>query len=382
MSTSPGELNRFLADLSVRRQRLLSLVSDEDGAGLVEELLELSEQLLVADEELRVQQEQLESTRARMESLAIEWTAMFESSTAALVLTDASGVVLQATRPAAQLVLQPAARRTPRPIATWFDVEDRSRVRGLISQRSLGRPLVLHGASLRRSDGSTVTVDVRVTPTSSSAHDQPVLSWELTPSDAPGLRLVTGDDDATSVLPDLAPELTEMVRRLASVRGLEAMLAAVGHEAVRLVPGAAHAVVLTQAGGTDVLSATPGAPTDLDEGISVPLPHRGAPTAELRLLAAPSQPFGPAAYAAADLVGVHLQVAVDRAAQQESFARALESRQQIGQAVGILVERRRITPDDAFTELVRRSQAANIKLREVARFVVETGLDPERIRSR
>jgi PAS domain S-box-containing protein len=379
MSTSSEELDRFLADLSVRRQRLLSLVgADESAAGLVEELLELSEQLLVADEELRVQQEELESTRQRMDALAVEWSTMFESSSAALVLTDHHGVVLQATRAASQLVLQPPSRRTPRPIATWFDVPDRSRIRSLISQRSLGRPLVLPAAVLRRSDGSTVRVDVRVTPTPSSAHDQVVLSWELSPTTTPELHLV-GDD-----LPrTLAQDLAESALRLTEVQGLSAVLAAAADEALRVVPGVENAVIVsTRRGLAEVLASAGAAEVDLGahDGVSVPLPFAGHPETELRLHPAPSGQLSAVASQIADLLGVHLQVAIDRAAVEEGLRRAAESRQRIGQAVGVLVERRRTTPEEAFAELVQQSQQTNVKLREVARIVVETGLDPDQIK--
>lgn len=380
MSTSSGELDRFLADLSVRRQRLISLVgADESAAGLVEELLELSEQLLVADEELRVQQEELENTRQRMDALAMEWTAMFESSSAALVLTDHHGVVLQSTRAASQLVLQPPARRTLRPIATWFEVSDRSRIRGLISQRDLGRPLILRSASLRRSDGSTVPVDVRVTPTASRAHDQVVLSWELTPTTLPDLSLVNGH------LPQvLAQDLAETALRLAEIRGLPAVLAAAADEAVGLVPGVENAVIVsTRRGLTEVLASAGSGDVDRgmrgEDGVSVPLPFTGHLDAELRLHTASSQQPSTEARQIADLLGIHLRVAIDRAAVEDGLLRAADSRQRIGQAVGVLIERRRTTADEAFAALVQRSQQSNMKLREVARLVVETGLDPDQI---
>jgi hypothetical protein len=55
---------------------------------------------------------------------------------------------------------------------------------------------------------------------------------------------------------------------------------------------------------------------------------------------------------------------------------ALGTREIIGQAEGILIERERITADQAFDVLRRASQHLNIKLREVASYVVETGEVP------
>jgi AmiR/NasT family two-component response regulator len=56
---------------------------------------------------------------------------------------------------------------------------------------------------------------------------------------------------------------------------------------------------------------------------------------------------------------------------------ALSSREIIGQAQGILMERERITADQAFDILRRASQYLNIKLREVAQALVDTGERPD-----
>jgi ANTAR domain len=56
-----------------------------------------------------------------------------------------------------------------------------------------------------------------------------------------------------------------------------------------------------------------------------------------------------------------------------NLQQALLSRDVIGQAKGILMERLKITPEDAFDLLRRSSQHLNVKLREVARTLAETG---------
>jgi AmiR/NasT family two-component response regulator len=55
---------------------------------------------------------------------------------------------------------------------------------------------------------------------------------------------------------------------------------------------------------------------------------------------------------------------------------ALVSRELIGQAEGILMERERITADQAFDILRRASQHLNIKLRDVAQSLVDSGETP------
>ncbi len=59
------------------------------------------------------------------------------------------------------------------------------------------------------------------------------------------------------------------------------------------------------------------------------------------------------------------------------FRLALTTRELIGQAQGILMERERITADEAFDILRRASQHLNVKLREVAQTLVETGERPD-----
>ena len=89
----------------------------------------------------------------------------------------------------------------------------------------------------------------------------------------------------------------------------------------------------------------------------------------------------PAAFdAAAELV---IPVFAARAAIAAAYAdtvtnlyRAIESRQVISQAVGILMERHRISPKQAFDTLVTASQRSNLKVRQLALRVNETGEEP------
>jgi GAF domain-containing protein len=61
----------------------------------------------------------------------------------------------------------------------------------------------------------------------------------------------------------------------------------------------------------------------------------------------------------------------------ENLHSALSSREVIGQAQGILMERERIAADQAFDVLRRASQYLNVKLREVAQTLVDTGERPD-----
>jgi len=71
------------------------------------------------------------------------------------------------------------------------------------------------------------------------------------------------------------------------------------------------------------------------------------------------------------------QTHVDEERKAQNLQAALLSRTIIGQAQGILMERERITADQAFDILRRASQHLNRKLREIAQDIVETGERPE-----
>jgi AmiR/NasT family two-component response regulator len=76
----------------------------------------------------------------------------------------------------------------------------------------------------------------------------------------------------------------------------------------------------------------------------------------------------------AALFAAHAGLALGRAQREDQLRTALASRQLIGQAVGIIMERYRMDETRAFDYLARVSSHGNIKLREVAREVVDQHL--------
>jgi transcriptional regulator with GAF, ATPase, and Fis domain len=73
------------------------------------------------------------------------------------------------------------------------------------------------------------------------------------------------------------------------------------------------------------------------------------------------------------LFATHAAIAMADAQTKQQLTRAMAVRDLIGQAKGILMERHKLTGDQAFTLLVRASQNSNTKLNDVARYLVETG---------
>lgn len=100
----------------------------------------------------------------------------------------------------------------------------------------------------------------------------------------------------------------------------------------------------------------------------------------LNAYAGESQAFSDEAREIGLILAAHASVGMKAVREREAleqFGRqlheALSSRDVIGQAKGILMERLRITPEDAFDTLRRASQRLNLKLREVAEKLAETG---------
>ncbi|MGW5618507.1 GAF and ANTAR domain-containing protein [Streptomyces sp. NPDC003877] len=72
------------------------------------------------------------------------------------------------------------------------------------------------------------------------------------------------------------------------------------------------------------------------------------------------------------LFTAHVSIALDSATVREQLTEAMQTRDLIGQATGILMERQGIDAAAAFESLVRASQRENVKLRELARRIVGT----------
>jgi len=73
------------------------------------------------------------------------------------------------------------------------------------------------------------------------------------------------------------------------------------------------------------------------------------------------------------MFAAHAAIAVAGAQAQEQMQTAVDSRDLIGQAKGILIERYKISSHEAFRLLVVASQTTNVKLYDVADFLVRTG---------
>jgi GAF domain-containing protein len=115
--------------------------------------------------------------------------------------------------------------------------------------------------------------------------------------------------------------------------------------------------------------------------LSTPIPLQQYASAALNLYASKPKAFDDAAvelattfagYAGVALANMHLYETTRALAEQ--LQTAMESRAVIEQAKGILMGQRRCSADEAFDILVRLSQQANRKLRDVAQALVDQSI--------
>lgn len=228
-------------------------------------------------------------------------------------------------------------------------------------------------------------------------------------------------DTPTGVLPDLlAEDLAAFALDLARVRTADEVVAATAHAVVGLVRGASDAAVcvlrrgeveLTAATGDDTESCeawqlalgsgpaaeaatAPGSAVLVDdlttdprwsslhavaarEGLASVLTVAAPLPASSRTLVLSWYAREPHAFGSADcsrvalLAAAHTSLALDRALREDHLRAAMVSRQQIGQAVGLLAARRSVGLADAFALLRTESQRSNVRLAELARRIVE-----------
>jgi PAS domain S-box-containing protein len=419
------ELNRFLAELNARRRRLsVAGTGSSFDADVLAELTELGEQLVVADAELRAQHEELEAAREALLRAQSSYEQLLAETTTAYLLTDQDGIVRQ-LNPAAEALLghSMAGQRVARPLATKFAVPDRSRIRTVLSQlkRAGGQPASCR-ASILRPDGSLVEVEVTGRMVAGRQPDGATYSWQLRPvpqNSRPDLHSVPAQAPA-----GLLTELAELAAVLAGQHSTQEVLDQAVQVARHAVPGAEQASIslVDEAGTLYSPSSTGELATECDmaqyqlgEGpclqalwgdshvlhiddlraetrwpawtaraqalgagsllacqLATPRGSLGA----LNLYSSRPHAFDPTAAALIPVLAVQVGIALARVHNETNLHAAIESRQVIGQAVGILMERHRLGPTAAFDLLVRASQTSQLKLREVALRVNETGLDP------
>ncbi len=84
-----------------------------------------------------------------------------------------------------------------------------------------------------------------------------------------------------------------------------------------------------------------------------------------------SAAIDPQAPGVADLFATHAALALGKAEKVDQLSQALRTREVIGQAVGLLMQKYDLDTDAAFGFLVRTSSHSNTKVRDIAVRMVE-----------
>ncbi|MGW0177946.1 GAF and ANTAR domain-containing protein [Nocardia sp. NPDC003345] len=231
----------------------------------------------------------------------------------------------------------------------------------------------------------------------------------------------SGSPQESSRLPaDLAAQLGDLARYLESLDDGEATLQGIVDTAVQTVPGALYAglsvvarrqAMTTPIASAELVHAVDRAQIELEQGPcldalykrhTVALPDTGTENrwplfagraaalgvgsmlsfqlyvvgddlGALNLYAARPHSFGADSERIGLLFAAHAAVAMAAAQQVSQLKRAIDTRDLIGQAKGILMERHKLTADQAFALLVRASQHTNTKLADIAEYLCHSG---------
>ncbi|HEX5907620.1 MAG TPA: ANTAR domain-containing protein [Propionibacteriaceae bacterium] len=100
----------------------------------------------------------------------------------------------------------------------------------------------------------------------------------------------------------------------------------------------------------------------------------GAPRQPVRLVWYAARPATLSPYVGvAEAFAHHASLALGAVMERDNLNRAVAARHGVGLAQGILMARRQLTADEAFTLLRRRSQNSHVKLRTIAQIVIQSG---------
>jgi PAS domain-containing protein len=391
----------------------------------------VSELLLVADEELRVQDDQLRQLSRRLGLLAAEHEELFTNAPIAYLQTDADGLILRYNWAAHRLLDLPADPRAKHTLTGRLTLDNRQALRTLISRLRQRRSKTPLGSvpqavevELSRPDGRTIPVVITGWASRPNSSGRPVLHFEL--RERPNPEAV-GEPTA------VRPALTERPQAIATIaaaaaefavqEGLAATLEQIARQALTAVPASDEAgVTLLRAGRMTETPARTGELAAACERLQCELgegpcfdavndarviqvrdvandrrwPRFAAHAARLgvgSILAAPLvtprevvgalnlYARGVGLFDAEDEVvsaafALHAGIAMSHAELEAGLRSGLATREEIGRAVGILMERHRVTAAQGFDLLVRASQHSHRKVRDIAAWMNDTGEDP------
>jgi PAS domain-containing protein/putative methionine-R-sulfoxide reductase with GAF domain len=416
---TPDELMTFLAAVRTDRQLLQRYLNGE--AGMPEELAEvideLGERLLVADEELRAQNEELAQSTRRLDLLVAVHQELFDNAPAAYLQSDEDGVLQRMNTAAARLLRRDLSARSSTTLVSLVRPEDRKAVRTLIGTLRTARvsdEVKPAEVVVVRPSGTQVPAVIIGRRSSDVGSARALLHFEIQErrteaTSAAEMSALTRIAEAAEVLAQ------QQTRLLTLEQVVQLAKAAVPHcDEAGVSVARAHRRVETPAATGELAARCDQLQYDLGEGpclhaiddtapvlvsdvatdkrwprfgpraaalgvgsmLVLPLAAQRGTLSALNMYSQRTRAFDEEDQLIARAYATHAAIALAHVELESNLRTGLITRQEIGQAVGILMERHRLTASAAFEVLVEASQSAHLKLRDIAARVVETGEDP------
>lgn len=357
----------------------------------------------------------------------------FEQASPAYVETDAAGLILRFNPAADRLLRLSELPDRAGSLLAMLSPGDRAPVRDVLDQAAAAAPVAAGVAAhdpsphceavARCPDGAQLPVTLTVRHSTVGPNGHVRLQWQVE------RRTLTGRAAAVLLRPVAAEfrpayqVIAEAARDLACQHDPDATLEHMLEQARRAVPSCDQVgITLVRSKGRVETPAATGEPAttcdrlqcEIGEGpclraiddsapVRVPdaahdarWPRFGPQAAQLGAVSILALPF-PAGRSASgalnlyaarpdafdiddELVGqafaTHAGIALAHVEAEANLRIGLQTREEIGRAVGILMERHRVTAQTAFDMLVGVSQRTHRKLREIAAWINDTGQDP------
>lgn len=403
--TLPGAAG-FEDELAALRRRL-SLTDSQDREALAQSLETAYEELHVADEEVRVQQDQISGLLEGERLLRWQHDRLLAVLPVPVLTTDRRGIVRVANAAAAVHAGMRVDVLLDRPVFTLFAIEDRAELRQALRSRGQHAESVRLVVTGLRRGRPAVRVEAFLT---AAAAGEGLTTWML-------LSPYPQDDGGRHRLAAGLARLAGLTTTITSTRELLGGAAAICRET--LDEGAEVSILLGDPLSPEAVGSTGQSAQALDgaqveagegpgadaraEGLSVVVSQARTDPRWPRLARRPGWSGGVVSAplrAGHEVVGVmnvytdagpqkHLVESVELLASTmgsmlvelgmrheverlaESLQEALNSRATIDQAKGIVMAHRGCSPDEAFEHLVRLSSAQHVKLRELAKSIVD-----------
>src|SRR4051812_15416506 len=173
---SPEEYAKRLEAMHARINGLTGTDTPVTGE-IFEDLKVALEELRVSEEELRQQNEELVATHVELDRERRRYEELFEFAPNPYLITDATGIVLQANRSAARLLHVPPRFLPGKALAAYVATEDRARFRALLPSISSDGRAQTAAFKLQPRQSEPIEVELTYSAASPRQGESAVLRW-------------------------------------------------------------------------------------------------------------------------------------------------------------------------------------------------------------